>query len=250
MRNLLLISATVLLLNSCSSNKENSYYAMEKKYWDVLDYKLAITQININNLNQEELPNLDNPSTAPIFQKLADTSNIYVVASDNQLGVAHKASFTSEMFDQYKSVAQAYAITDRTDKYKYAKEYAELLKFGLYMQLYYIQTNNDKILKEADNLQDPEVIRVTTSNQNILINNFNIYLDHINREDQFTEQALTSFASGIDLYFPRLLSVAPRGNYSPMLEKVNNMLGKSKNQNIKSSLERLKALLQTKKGQS
>jgi hypothetical protein len=246
MKTLTFLLATLLLLNACSSNKESSYYAMEKKYWDVQDYKLAITQLNLNNSNQEELPNLDNASTT-IFNKIVDTSNISVVAADEQVGIAHRADFTSDLFDQYKNLVSAYAITDRTDKYKYPKELAEVLKFGLCLQLYYIQSNNDKMMKEADNPQDPEVTRLITSNENILINNFNLYLDYINREDQFTPEALTRYAAGIEYYFGRLIqSGAPHGSYATMKEKVANMQKKTANDAVKNALDRLSTALQSK----
>jgi hypothetical protein len=247
MRVLSSITVLLLILSSCSSNKESSYYAMDKKYWDVQDYKLAVSQVNINNLDQKELPNLDNPATAPIFNKMVDTSNISVVAADPQLGIKHRSDFTTELFDQYRSLVQDYAVADRTDKYKYPKEYAAVLKFGLCLQLYYIGTNNEKILKEADNVQDPEVVRVTTSNQNILVNNFDIYLDRVNQQDQFTDEALASYAAGIDNYFPRLIQMTPAADYSPMKEKVTNMLGKVKNPTVKASLENLNALLANRK---
>src|SRR5436190_11995290 len=104
---------------------------MEKKYWTPDDYQTANEELSELKYHNKELPNLDNPKTVAIFQKITDTSNFSVVANDNQLGIQHRKEFLSNLFDQYKRLVDAYSETDRSDKYKYPLELIEIEKFDL-----------------------------------------------------------------------------------------------------------------------
>jgi hypothetical protein len=220
---------------------------MEKKYWTTEDYHAANNKLVAAKYNNKELPSLDNPKTAPIFNKLVDTSNISVVMTDPQLGITHRSKFASDMFSEYKTLNESYSLIDRTDKYQYPVEFAEIIKFGLFFQLYYIEAGNEKIIKDAEDPKAAEVTDIVTANKNVLIRNFNVYLDYLNYEDRFNDKAQAVYAEGLKEYFPKLISqYAPDGDYSGMTTKVQNMLKKAKNSLILTQLENIKALLESK----
>ena len=84
-------------------------------------------------------------------------------------------------------------------------------------------------------------------NQQILIKNYNLYLDYVNYQDRFNEKAIIEYAEGIDQYFPKLINeAAPIGDYTEMLERVQNMLKKAKNPTLIQSLQKIETLLKTK----
>src|SRR6185295_10056855 len=102
--------------------------------------------------------------------------------------------------------------TDRTDKYQYPFELIEIEKFGLAFQIYYIGIGNEEIIKTADNASAPEVVDIVNKNKNVLIRNYNIYLEYANYEDRFDEKTLISYSQGLQNFFPRLINdVAPDG---------------------------------------
>jgi len=241
---LLFIAAGCLF--SCGGS-DTAKYPVEKKYWTPEDYNTANDNIVAAKYNNRELPNLDNPKTADIFLKLVDTNNTSVVMNDDQLGITHRAKFGNDMFTEYKNLYENYSIIDRTDKYQYSAEFAEILKFGLHLQLYYISAGNEKIIKDADDPKAAEVIDLITSNQNVLIRNYDVYLDHINYEERFSDKALTVYLDGMKIYFPKLVNqFAPDGNFEPMLDKIAKMLKKTKNPMILAELENIKTLINSR----
>jgi hypothetical protein len=220
---------------------------MEKKYWTPEDYATVNDQLTPLKYGDKELPNLANPKTAAIFQKMVDTTNFSIIANDNQLGIEHRKQSMSQFFDQYKELVSAYTGTDRSDKYQYPLELVEIEKFGLALQVYYIQTGNENITKSSDDPNSAEVVDLVKRNKNILIGNYNLYLDLINYEDRFTDKALISYSEGLRDFFPRLIdNVAPDGDYSDMLVKVTNMLKKAKNALIVSQLQNIQNLIKNK----
>jgi hypothetical protein len=96
-----------VFLSGCS-DKKSSAFPMEKKYWTDEDYETANEELTALKYNNKELPNLDNPKTLAIFQKIADTNNFSIVANDDQLGLQHRKEFLSKLFDQYKRLVEAY----------------------------------------------------------------------------------------------------------------------------------------------
>jgi len=231
---------------SCGSS-ESSLFPIQKKYWTPEDYTNANAELTSLKYNNKELPNFDDPKTAPIFQKIVDTNNFSVVANDDQLGLEYRKDFTSNMFDEYRHLEGQYTETDRSDKYKYPLELVEIEKFGLALQIYYINTGNQSIIKNADNPNSQEVSDITTRNKNVLIRNYTLYLEHINHEDRFTDKALISYSEGIRDFFPKIINeIAPNGDYSGMLEKIDNMLKKSKNSLIIAQLQNIQSLIKNK----
>jgi len=240
------LSFFLLFLMSCGRSGGSGAFPMEKKYWTDEDYQTVNDELTNLKYNDKELPNLDNPKTADVFRKIVDTSNVSVVATDNQLGIKHRSEFTSKIFDEYRSLVSAYSGIDRTDKYQYPVEFVEILKFGLPLQIYYITMNNENNIKNSDDPKSQQVVDLLVRNQNVLVGNFELYLDYINFEDRFNEKALASYSEGLKDFFPRLIDAAPNGDYSGMAVKIDNMLKKSKNQPIIAQLEILKGLIKNK----
>jgi hypothetical protein len=235
------------LFESCGGDKSSSGFPMEKKYWTPEDYQIVNNQLTPLKYGDKELPNLDNPKTAAIFEKIVDTTNFSIVANDNQLGIQHRKEVMSQFFDQYRELVHAYEGTDRSDKYQYPLELVEIEKFGLALQVYYIQTNNQNILKSSDDPNSAEVVNLVMKNKNILISNYDLYLDLINYEDRFTDKALISYSEGLRDFFPGLIeNVAPDGEYSNMLVKVDNMLRKAKNTLVMTQLQNIQNLIKSK----
>jgi hypothetical protein len=244
---LTIFSLLVTVFFSACGNKDDDGFPMNKKYWTPEDYSAVNTELTSLKYNNKELPNLDNPKTAAVFEKIVDTTNITVVANDEQLGLEHRKEFTSNLFDQYRQLADAYEGTDRTDKYQYPVEVVQIANFGLCLQIYYIQTNNQSILKTADNPNSSEVVDIVRRNKNILVRNYDLYLEYMNYEDRFSEKALQAYADGLKRFFPRLINnVAPDGDYSAMQDRVNNMLKKIKNEEVKNELQNISAMLTAK----
>ena len=232
------------LLTACG---DGSSFPMKKKYWTPDDYRDVNSELTSLKFNEKELPNLDNPKTAPIFKKITDTTNFSIVANDDQLGIKHRSEFTSDMFTEYKDLFSAYSIIDRKDKYQYPVEFVEILKFGLVLQLYYIKTGNEDIIKGADNPQAADILNLLRRNREVLVGNYDLYLDFINYEDRFTDLALISYSEGLRDFFPRLINgAAPDGDYSAMLNKVDNMLKKSKSRLIIDQLQNIQVLINNK----
>jgi len=245
LRVLLFFSLSIAVF-SCGDN-ETGTYPVEKKYWTPDDYNTVNGNLVAAKYNNKELPNLDNPKTAIIFTKLVDTNNISVVMNDNQLGITHRSKFASDMFKEYKDLTNNYSGIDRTDKYQYPVEFAEIIKFGLYFQPYYIAAGNEKITKAADDPTAPDVVSVLNANKNILIKNYDVYLDYINYEDRFSEKAIAIYADGLKEFFPKLINeFAPEGDYEEMTGKIDNMLKKAKNPLLLAELNNIKALLSAK----
>jgi len=243
---LLIPLITCFTLTNCGNNS-SSGFPMEKKYWTPDDYQTANEELSELKYKNKELPNLDNPQTVIIFQKIADTTNFSIVANDNELGLQHRKQFLNDLFDQYKRLVDAYSETDRSDKYKYPMELIEIEKFGLAFQLYYIGIGNQEITKTADDPNSPDVVDIVNKNKNILIRNYDLYLEYVNYEDRFNEKALVSYSQGLRDFFPKLINnVVPDGDFSETRVKVDNMLKKSKSPIVTTELQNIQNLLKDK----
>ena len=242
-----ILSLVIVSLMSCSDTKEGNDFPMDKKYWTADDYHTANTQLLILTNTQAELPNVDNSQSAVIFYKMTDTANFAVVTNDNNLGLTNRETFINDIFKEYKEMVRKYTPMDKQDKYKYPVELVKILQFGLALQIPYITIGNEKIAKESDNPKADHTATVLKSNEQVLISNYNLYLDYVNYEDRFTEKAILEYSNGISNYFPRLINqVLPNGDYSEMLERTENMLKKAKNQTLVQELQKLDSLLKEK----
>ena len=233
-----------LCLTSC---KEENKFPLEKKYWDITDYDNVIREIKYGTKPDEKLPTFDNPETKLLVEKLTDEENFKVVLDDNALGLKHRNEIAQQFFEKWKDMNSIYNEIDRTDKYVYEKEYIEVFNFGLELQLKYFKLGNDEIIEKSDDPKSLSVINTVDSNTGTLVNNMIIYLDEINNEKSYTNVGLDLIASGIDKNFIDLINTYPNFNYENLLEKVNLMLKKTKSENIKQSLTKLKNFIESKK---
>jgi len=219
---------------------------LEKKYWDIDDYSSAVNNIKYHIPSDEKLPSLTDPITAPVFKKLIDINNIAVVVEDTTLGLKHRSEFTKEMFSLNRSITPAYDILNSKDQFIYGSELIELLKLGLYIQLYEFSLGNKYILKNAINNSSSEISSVINSNNQTVVNNYLIYLRFLKKEEALQSDALKRYADGIDTYFPKLINSFPSSNYTEMLTIINANLNSVKSIEIKESLSKLKVLLDEK----
>jgi hypothetical protein len=119
----------------------------------------------------------------------------------------------------------------------YDQEIAEILKFSSYLQVHYFKMGNDQILSAADT--PASVAKLINDNQNILVRNFNNYLNYVNYETSFGAEALESYAAGMEEDFNLLVDTFPSADYSPTITKANDMLAKAKDQKLKDALSHL-----------
>jgi hypothetical protein len=246
MKNNIIVLFTVLFLCLVSCKDENKF-PLEKKYWNIEDYDNVIREVKFGTKPDEKLPTFDNPETKLLVEKLTDEENFKVVLDDKELGLKHRNEIAQQFFEKWKDMSTIYNAIDRTDKYIYEREYLEVFNFGLELQLKYFKLGNDEIIEKSDDPNSLSVLNTVNNNTETLVNNMIIYLDEINNEKSYTDTGLNLIASGIDKNFTELINIYPDFNYESLLEKVDLMLKKTKSENIKQSLTKLKQLIESKK---
>jgi len=140
-----------------------------------------------------------------------------------------------------------YQATDLKDNYLYDKEKLAVFEFGLGLQLIYFKLGNDEIIQGSDDPNSNRTQNNIKSNIKTLISNFNNYLDKINDEKAYSEEGKKILAKGIDKYFSQLIDLYPDADYTGMLKKISLMHQKSNSNEIKTSLIKLKELIESKK---
>jgi hypothetical protein len=236
-----------LLFLSLIGCKEESKFPLDKKYWDVADYDNVIREVKYGTNPEEKLPTFDNPETKLLVEKLTDEENFRVVLDDKHLGLKHRSEVGQQFFDKWRDMVTIYNAIDRTDKYIYEREYLEVYNFGLELQIKYFKLGNDEIIEKADDPNSLSVQNTVNKNTETLVGNMLLYLNEINNEKAYSNVGLDLIANGIDKNFTELINIYPNYNYSGLLEKVNLMLNKTKSENIKQSLTKLKELIESKK---
>jgi hypothetical protein len=229
--------ALLLFLAGCGSRMDN--FPMNKTYWGPEEYDQAITEIRYRTPEGDSYPRISDPEFGAVFKKLIDKENVSVVLKDNSLGLKHRAKFSGNMFDEVRDLVQTYSVMDREDKFVYDRELVEVMKFSLYLQLDYFDLGNQEIIRDNDDSNSYSVQQTLRSNERTLVSNFNIYLDYVNKENSFSDEAIVSFAEGIDIYFKELVERFPKANFNPTRSKTTAMLKKAKNEILKASLEKL-----------
>lgn len=232
----------IVLFFSCSSKLPGSYH-MEKKYWEVSDYDEAIRYIKFNLSKDEGYPRLDDPFTAPVFNKLVDKQNVSVVLEDNALGLKHRSETGEEFFRIAGELLDLYRALDKQDKFTYPLELSKIFGFAANAQLLYFKTGNEAMVKDAVNTNDEELQRVLQSNEQRIVDNFNIYLELIAKEDAFTESAIKSNAEVINYYYPRLVTDFPNANYSTIKNNATALSDKVKSPELKKVLTNFTSLI-------
>ncbi|WP_411031926.1 hypothetical protein [Spongiimicrobium sp. 3-5] len=220
---------------------------MEKRFWDVNDYREVTLELNYGYDDDEKLPSLDDPKTRIIVEKLTDHQNYEVVLNDKELGLKHRNGVADEFFKQWKDMHEVYQARDVQDKYLYDRELLKVWQFGLGLQLRYFKLGNDNIIASSDDPNSARVKKNLNSNISTLINNFNIYLVEIKNENAFSEEGKELLAVGIDKYFTRLIELYPSANFETMTRKIDLMYDKSETKRIKESLSKIKKLIESKK---
>ncbi|WP_452227666.1 hypothetical protein [Lacinutrix sp. MEBiC02404] len=241
----ILLALVFLTLTNCETEKNE--YPLDKRYWDITDYKDVILNLRFGYEDDEKKPTFDNPEQRIIVEKLTDEQNFKIVLKDNELGLKHRNDVATEFFERWKDMHQIYQATDRKDKYVYDIEMLAVWQYGLSLQLDYFKLGNDLIRESADDPNSSRVENNINSNVRTLIGNYTIYLDEINEEKAFSEKGRTKLAEGIDKYFTQLIELYPDANYSGMKKKAELMLKKSESDKIKSSLTKLIELIDSKK---
>jgi len=234
-----------IVLTNCKSEKRE--FPIDKRYWDLSDYDKVVLELNYGYKADEKLPAFNNPETRIIVEKLTDQQNFNVVLDDNELGLKHRNNVAEKFFSEWKDMNNIYNALDRKDQYLYDKEMLAVWHFGLGLQLKYFKLGNDQIRENADDPNSPVVKNNINSNVRTLIKNYLIYLDEINNERAFTEEGKIELAGGIDQYFSALIELYPEANYSGMKNKAELMMKKSKSEKIRSSLNKLIELIDSKK---
>ncbi len=243
--NTLLLVFVCLFLVNC--NNENEKYPIDKRYWDAMDYANVITELKYGVNSDEKLPNLSDAENRIVVEKLIDQQNFKVVLDDNELGLKHRNKVASDFFLRWKDMNTIYRATDRKDNYLYDRELIEVYHFGLSLQLRYFKLGNDEIIEGADDPNSNQTTNVINSNIRTLIGNFNNYLDEINDEKSFSNKGKELISKGIDTYFIKLIELYPEANYNGMIRKIELMEKKSQSESIKTSLNRIKDLIGSKK---
>lgn len=242
---LIIFALISIILTNCNTEKHK--FPIDKRYWDLNDYDKVIRKLKYGYEKDEALPTFGNPETRIIVEKLTDEQNFSIVLDDNELGLKYRNEVAEKFFSKWKDMNNIYDALDRKDQYLYDVEMLAVWQFGLGIQLKYFKLGNDQIKENADDPNSSRVRNNINSNINILIKNFQIYLDEINNENAFTESGKIKIADGIDKYFSELVNLYPDANYSMMKNKAELMMKKSESEKIKSSLNKLIELINSKK---
>lgn len=237
----LVIVLLVIILTSCG--KEKHQFPLEKRFWDVNDYKKVVLELNYGYEDDEQLPNYNDPNTKMIVQKLTDHNNYNVVLKDDALGLRHRNKVAEDFFSRWRDMTKIYNKLDRKDQYLYDEEMLAVWHFGLELQVQYFQLGNDIILESSDDPESFYTKQNINSNISSLIGNYSIYLDEINNEKAFTDTGKIKLAEGIDTYFTKLIELYPDADFNSLKKKAELLLKKSESKEVKHSLTNLIELI-------
>ncbi len=242
---LIFLAFIFLTLNNCKT--EGDQFNLTKRYRDTNDYANVIRTLKYDYQSDEKLPTFGDPKTRVIVEKLTDQQNYNIVLDDNELGLKYKNEIAETFFNRWKDMNSIYRATDRKDNYLYEREMIEVFQFGLALQLKYFKLGNDQMLANSDDPNSDGVKFYINSNINSLINNFILYLDEIKNENAFSIEGKKLYAKGINKYFTQLIEQNPEAKYNDLEKKIDLLLKKSESQNIKSALNKLDRLIDSKK---
>lgn len=236
----------LIFFGGCGGSSLTEEYKLNKKYWNHQDYKEIIYKIKYLD-KQEVLPSYKTPERLAIFLKLVDDENVLVVAEDESLGIQHRAEVLTVFFNESNDLKEIYSATDREDKFLYPKELAESLKFNLLVQLHYFELGNREIEYLADDPNSNNIKNLVNKNIQTLIGNYSYYLDYVKREKSFDEEGLNIYISGLDQEMSELIKKYPNADYFKIESKANAMLKRAESDNLKSSIQKLLDLIESKK---
>ncbi|XLS28896.1 hypothetical protein ACJD0Z_17080 [Flavobacteriaceae bacterium M23B6Z8] len=234
-----------LFFANCETQKHE--FPIDKRYWDTDDYEKVVLELNYGYEADEALPSFNDPETRIIVEKLTDQQNFNVVLADEELGLDYRNDQAEKFFKAWKGMADIYNAKDRRDKYINDIENVMVWHFGIALQLKYFKLGNDHIKENADDPDSSRPQRRIRSNIQTLISNFLIYLDKVNEEASFSDKGKEKLAEGIDKHFTALVELYPDADYSDMRRKADLLKKKSKSESIKTSLDNLIKLIDSKK---
>lgn len=234
-----IILSIFFLFTSC--NEKNEKYPIEKRYWDVEDYKNVVGEIRYNSNPEESLPRFNDSETSVIIEKLTDEENFRVVLNDKELGLSHKSETAQKFFEVWRSLNETYATLDKKDMYVYEIEYLEIWKFGLELQQEYFKLGNKNIDENSDGSES--VKEVLDENTQTLINNSMIFLDNIINEKQFTTEGKKLIGEIIANSFTKLIEENPTADFTNLKNKITLLNRKISDPAILESLNSLSTVL-------
>lgn len=240
-----LITIFTLLLASCGGN--DSDLPLDKPYWTPEDYNIVYYEIRNDEKYEENLPSYDDPETSVIIEKLVDENNYKTILTDDQLGLNYKEEMSEEYFNTWRELMSMYRARDVQDKYIYEKEMLDLYHFGLGLQLEYFRLGNQDILSDADDPDSENIKNLIESNNNTLINNSLNYLDFLNEESVFSEEALSSISNKIKNHYPKLLEQTKGNNTYNLEKKLSLLYKKVKSNEVKESLKEILKIIEDSK---
>lgn len=233
-------SIVFILTAIISCNQEKHQFPLDKRYWDVEDYKKVVLELNYGYEVDEQLPSFSNPSTRLIIEKLTDHRNYEIVLYDKELGLKYKNNIAESFFNVWKDMQKIYQGRNVQDKYLYDEELLKVWQFGLGLQLVYFQLGNDEILANSLDPSDRKVQFHLKNNIETLIDNFSLYLNELNNENAYSEEGKRMYSEGISIYFNKLVEMNPEGDYSKTIQKIDLLEKKIESNTIKNSLLTLK----------
>ena len=142
------ISLSLMLFISCSSEK--SKFPIEKRFWDVNDYKNAIWEIKYNSNEGDKYPSFNDSENSVVIQKITDHENFKVVLDDSKLGLKYRNEIAQEFFNIWRDLINTYEVRDLTDHYVYEREFIEQAEISVKYEGY--------IAKEYDQVQKMDKI--------------------------------------------------------------------------------------------
>lgn len=240
---LLPIAVIACFTISCGSKLPDSYN-MEKRYWDVDDYKKAIRYMKYSLNKEEGYPRLSDPVTAPVFEKLVDKQNVSVVLEDEQLGWTHRNNVAEDFFSITKDLKRIYRAIDIQDDYLYGEELVHVTDFTLHTQLLYFKIGEDKILAEALDPNDRSIKSIIRINTQTLISNFVIDLELLAEEEAFDPDTFQDLAQVIKSNFELLIESYPTADYQPIIKTAKLVIAKTKSPNLHKSLNEMIEMVQ------
>ncbi|MCP4458967.1 MAG: hypothetical protein GY816_13245 [Cytophagales bacterium] len=241
------ISSTLLLIFfilfvGCSTNNTVERYRLDKRFWTPKDYEKILADIKYDYEGTTK-PSYSNQELVMVYKKLVDHENFLIVINDDELGVNHRSDFASEMFKVSNRMSNIYYDVNREDKLVYPLEMIEISHFGLDLQSHYFRLGNEAIIQNADDPEANQIKKLLKSNIQVLISNYSAYLDFVKQEDSFSEDELSEYVKGFELYFEPLVEKYPEANFNKIVTKLDAMSKKAQSETLLKALQKLRVQL-------
>ncbi|MEN8250291.1 MAG: hypothetical protein ABFS32_15260 [Bacteroidota bacterium] len=233
-RRSLFFAISMIVISSCGSRLPDEY-PMKKRFWDASDYKTAIRYIKYQLDDDEGYPRLSDPVTAPVFRKLVDKQNVAIILEDEQLGLTYRDDVGSDFFHITQDLNKMYQLIDIQDKFIYPEELVLVLDFALYTQVLYLEVGNEEIIKDAIDPDDAATQRLISRNRQIIVDNYNNYLEILAKEDAFNDKARREYAEVIKTHLQTLLDMYPGSDYSKTKNTANLILKKASTPEVRNA---------------